>query len=49
MKHTSQTDTGWHGYLATLPADTKQHGLSYAVWGFADTPEAAPKSTISSV
>jgi uncharacterized protein YhfF len=41
MKHTSQTDAFWQGYLATLPADAKQHGLPYTVWDFADTPEAA--------
>jgi uncharacterized protein YhfF len=41
MKHTSKTDAFWQDYLATLPADAKQHVLPYAVWSFADTPEAA--------
>jgi uncharacterized protein YhfF len=43
MKHTSKTDAFWQNYLATLPADAKQHVLPYTVWDFADTPEAATK------
>jgi uncharacterized protein YhfF len=43
MQHTSQTDAFWQEYLATLPEDAKQHRLSYTVWDFADTPEAATR------
>jgi uncharacterized protein YhfF len=43
MEHTSKTDALWQSYLATLPTDAKQRLLSYTVWDFADTPEAATK------
>jgi uncharacterized protein YhfF len=43
MTHTSKTDAFWQSYLATLPADARQHVLPYTVWSFADTPEAATK------
>src|SRR5215213_9687339 len=43
MQQTNKTDAFWQEYLATLPVDAKQHVLPYAVWDFADTPEAATK------
>jgi uncharacterized protein YhfF len=43
MQNTRQTDAFWDEYLATLPQDAPQRGLTYTVWNFADTPHVATK------